>query len=80
MVAIAKKDLAPGDMLDGIGGWTTYGEIDTVANARDYLVVGLTEHARIVKPIAMDEPIPLDAVELNDEIPIVKDRYEQDAL
>jgi len=80
VVAIAKKNLAPGDMLDGIGGWTTYGEIDKVDNARDFLVVGLTEHARIVKPVRMDEPIPLDAVELNDEIPIVKDRYEQDAL
>jgi predicted homoserine dehydrogenase-like protein len=80
VVAIAKKDLEPGDRLDGIGGWTTYGEIDTVENADGFLCVGLTEHARIVKPVAMDEPIALDAVELNDEIPIVKDRFEQDAL
>jgi predicted homoserine dehydrogenase-like protein len=80
VVAIAKKDLEPGNMLDGIGGWTTYGEIDIVENVAGFLCVGLTEHARIVKPVAMDEPIPLDAVELDDEIPIVKARFEQDAL
>ncbi|NNF69485.1 MAG: NAD(P)-dependent oxidoreductase [Acidimicrobiia bacterium] len=80
VIAMAKRDLVPGDMLDGIGGWTTYGEIDSVENADGFLIVGLTEHARIVKPVAMDEPIPLDAVELDDSIPIVKDRIEQDAL
>lgn len=80
VVSIAKKDLAAGELLDGIGGWTTYGEIDTVENAAGLLPIGLTEHARIVKPVAMDEPIPLDAVELNDEIPIVRARLEQDAL
>jgi len=80
VVAIAKKDLKPGDMLDGIGGWTAYGEIDTVENAAGFLHIGLADHARIVKPVAIDEPIPLDAVELDGEIPIVKSRFEQDAL
>jgi predicted homoserine dehydrogenase-like protein len=80
VVAMAKKDLEPGDLLDGIGGWTTYGEIDTVENASGFLIVGLTENARIVKPVAMDEPIPLDAVELDPSSPIVKARIEQDAL
>ncbi len=80
VVAIAKQDLEPGDMLDGIGGWTTYGEIDMAENVDGFLCVGLTEHARIVKPVAMDEPIPLDAVELDDEIPIIRSRIEQDAL
>jgi predicted homoserine dehydrogenase-like protein len=80
VVAIAKRDLQPGDLLDGIGGWTTYGEIDTVENAAGFLPVGLTEHARIIRPVATDEPIALDAVELDEEIPIVSDRLEQDAL
>lgn len=80
VVAIAKKDLLPGDRLDGIGGWTTYGEVDTVENAAGFLPVGLTEHARIIKPVRMDEPIALDDVELDEDIPIVKDRFEQDAL
>jgi predicted homoserine dehydrogenase-like protein len=80
VVAIAKQDLVPGDVLDGIGGWTTYGEIDTTENAAGFLAVGLSEHARIIRPVAMDEPIALDAVELDEEIPIVKARLEQNAL
>lgn len=80
VVAMAKRDLVPGDLLDGIGGWTAYGEVDTVENARGLLPIGLTEHARVVKPVSIDEPIPRDAVELDEEIPIVKARYEQDAL
>ena len=80
VVAIAKKDLERGDVLDGIGGWTTYGEVDIAENAAGFLPVGLTEHAQIVKPVTMDEPIPLDAIELDEEIPIVKARLEQDAL
>lgn len=80
VVAIAKKDLAPGDELDGIGGWTTYGEIDRIENTTGLLPIGLTEHATIVKPVAIDEPIPLDAVELNEDAPIVAARFEQDGL
>ncbi len=80
VVAIAKRDLEPGEMLDGIGGWTTYGEIDTAENARGFLPVGLTEHARIVNRVVMDDPIPLEAVELDEGIPIVRGRFEQDSL
>ena len=80
VVAVAKKDLEPGDLLDGIGGWTSYGEVDTVANAAGFLPMGMTEHARITKPIPMDEPIPLDSVEVDESTPIVKARREQDAL
>ena len=31
-VAVAKKDLKAGDMLDGIGGYTVYGVVDTHEN------------------------------------------------
>jgi predicted homoserine dehydrogenase-like protein len=80
VVAIAKRDLEPGEILDGIGGYTCYGEIDTIENTAGLLPVGLTENVRVVKPVALDEPIPLDAVELDDDNPIVKARSEQDGL
>jgi predicted homoserine dehydrogenase-like protein len=32
-VAVAKKDLKAGEYLDGIGGYTVYGLIDTYDNA-----------------------------------------------
>ncbi|MEE8490961.1 MAG: NAD(P)-dependent oxidoreductase, partial [Acidimicrobiia bacterium] len=79
-VALAKKDLEPGDVLDGFGGWTVYGEIDRIENTEGLLPIGLAEHARIVKPVAMDAPITLDDVELDEERPLVKMRREQDAL
>lgn len=80
VVAVAKKDLQPGDVLDGIGGWTSYGEIDRIENTQGLLPVGLTENVRVVKPVSQDEPIPLDAVELDEESPIVAARFEQDGL
>ena len=79
-VALAKKDLEPGDVLDGFGGWTVYGEIDRIENTEGLLPIGLAEHARIVKPVAMNAPITLDDVELDEERPLVKMRREQDAL
>ena len=61
-------------------GYTCYGEIDTTENSAGLLPIGLTENVRVVKPVAIDEPIPLDAVELDEENPIVRARFEQDGL
>lgn len=80
VVALAKRDLEPGDQLDGIGGWDTYGEIDKIEHINGFLPIGLIEGARIVKPVKMDEPIPLDAVEIDSDRPLVQMRAEQDAL
>ena len=80
VVAIAKRDLAPGDPVEGIGGDGCYGQIDLVAEARGLLPVVLAEHASIVKPVRRDEPISLDAVEIDDSMPIVRLRRQQDNL
>jgi predicted homoserine dehydrogenase-like protein len=80
VVAIAKRDLAAGERLDGIGGDTAYGQIDTVDGARGVLPIAFAEHARVVKPVRGDDPIPLDAIELDAEAPIVALRRRQDAL
>ena len=80
VVAVAKRDLAPGDAVEGIGGDGCYGQIDRVAAARGFLPVVLAEHAHMVKRVPRDEPISLDAVELDDAAPIVRLRREQDAL
>lgn len=80
VVTVAKTDLVPGDQLDGMGGWLSYGEVDTIDNAAGFLPIGISEGARMVKPVRMDEPIPLDAVELDEDAPIVKMHREQQAL
>jgi len=44
------------------------------------LPVAFAEHARMTKPVRRDEPVPLDAVELDAEAPIVALRRVQDDL
>ena len=45
VVAVAERDLVPGDPVEGIGGDGCYGQIDRVAAARGFLPVVLAEHA-----------------------------------
>lgn len=80
VVAIAKKDLSAGDVIDGLGGYAIYGEIDTVENARGLLPVGLTEGVTIAKSIAKGEPILIDAVELDDSSVLMQLRRDQEKM
>lgn len=77
VVTIAKKDLASGDTLDGIGGYTCYGEIDRYADARGLLPIGLAADVKVTRPIAQGDAIALDAVELDDESLLMQLRREQ---
>lgn len=80
VVAVAKRDLDPGDVLDGIGGFACYGHVDTVARAAGLLPIGLAEGARLVEKVRADEPIPLEAVEVEEGRETVRLRRRQDAL
>lgn len=71
VVAIAKKDLDAGEKLDSIGGFSSYGHIDTTAGAAGLLPVGLVEYATTVKTVAQDDPIPLGSVELDKTATVV---------
>ena len=66
VVALAKHDLKAGDVLDGIGGFDTYGAIDNapVAAAEDLLPMGLAEGCRVTRRIARDAAIAYADVEL----------------
>jgi predicted homoserine dehydrogenase-like protein len=79
---MAKKDLNPGDTIDGIGGYTVRGYADIAKDAkRDNLVpIGLIEGAIVQKPIKVGDLISYDQVEINESSLIVKLRREQDKL
>jgi len=64
--AVAKRDLKPGDVLDGIGGTAYYSQIDTYekAKAECLLPIGLAKGARILHPIAIDTPISCADIEM----------------
>jgi predicted homoserine dehydrogenase-like protein len=78
VMAIAKRDLNPGDVLDGIGGYCVYGQIDTADRARGVLAVGLADRARVIGTIRRGEPIPLSKVEIDQESVLMRLRAQQD--
>jgi predicted homoserine dehydrogenase-like protein len=78
VIAVAKHDLAPGDVLGGIGGDDVRGVIHPVAEASGLLLLGVAEGATVVKPVKAGEPVPADAVEIR-ESTISRLRAVQDA-
>lgn len=65
-VAIAKRDLKSGEVLDGIGGFTCYTLIDNYPESRRArtLPIGVSEGCKLKMDIPKDAPITYDAVEL----------------
>jgi predicted homoserine dehydrogenase-like protein len=66
VLTVAKRDLAAGEVLDGIGGFTCYGTIDTAAAVRadDLLPMGVSQGCRLTRDVRRDEPIACRDVEL----------------
>jgi predicted homoserine dehydrogenase-like protein len=66
VVTTAKTDLFPGDRLDGIGGFKTYGlcENHSVVIEENLLTMGLSEGCRIIKPVTKDSVITYDDVDV----------------
>jgi len=63
-IAIAKQDLFAGQRLDGIGGDTVYGMVDSIENSEGLLPVGLSHHALVKHDIKKDTPIKVSDVVL----------------
>jgi predicted homoserine dehydrogenase-like protein len=70
--ALAKRDLSPGQALDGIGGDDCYGVAVAEADAGDLLPVGLAASATLVRPVQADHPVALADVELDEQDPLVR--------
>ena len=53
VVATAKRDLAPGEMLDGEGGYTVWGKLLPAATsvAMGGLPLGLAHNVKVVRPV-----------------------------
>lgn len=66
VVTIAKTDLKAGTVLDGIGGYHTYGTCENVSVAvgERLLPMGLSEGCRLIRPIPCDGAISYADVEL----------------
>jgi predicted homoserine dehydrogenase-like protein len=64
VLTVAKRDLAAGEVLDGIGGFACYGTIDNadVVRRENLLPVGLAEGCRLTRSAVRDQPITYDDV------------------
>ena len=82
VLTIAKKDLAAGQVIDGIGGYTVYGLIEEAEKVREEGAppIGLIERARAVKTIKKGSIVTYDQVELEEESAIVRLRRSQDKV
>jgi predicted homoserine dehydrogenase-like protein len=82
VMAVAKKDLHAGDVLDGFGGYAFHGTMDRAAEAKslDALPVGLAPGAKIVSIVKKGSVIRWADVQLDESSPVVRLRRQQDAL
>jgi predicted homoserine dehydrogenase-like protein len=80
VVTMAKRDLRAGEPLDGIGGYTCYGAIDTRAGADGLLPIALAQGAVLRTDVPCDAPVALDAVDVDDSAEIVALRRRQDVV
>ncbi|MGL4607767.1 MAG: NAD(P)H-dependent oxidoreductase [Eubacteriaceae bacterium] len=82
-IAVAKKDLEPGDNLDGIGGFTIRGTFMSAQEAKetDALPMGLVnKNTKMIKAVKNGEVIKYDDVELDHSSLMVQLRKIQDTL
>jgi len=81
VISVAKRDLAPDQNLDGIGGYDCYGLVERAdkAAAEKLLPIGLAAFATVKKKITQDSPITYDMVEVSDNL-VAKLRKEQEKL
>ncbi len=79
-VAVAKRDLAPGDMLDGEGGTTVWGRLYPAdrALAIGGLPIGLAQGAKMIHPVMTGQPVRYADVAIDENDLAVKVRREME--
>ena len=80
VMAVAKRDLKPGETLDDFGGYTTYGVIDRAEAARalNALPMGLAPGAVVARPVPAGHIVTWDDVKLDESSALVRLRRQQD--
>lgn len=80
VVSIAKRDLMPGEMLDGEGGYCAWGKLMPAARslALGALPIGLAHKLRVIRPLAHGAVITQADVEPLPDIPVVRARREME--
>jgi predicted homoserine dehydrogenase-like protein len=81
VVATAKRDLAPGDMLDGEGGYTVWGKLLPAERSVELggLPLGLAHDVKVLRPIRKGETLSWDDVAMDRTTNAYKVRAEMEA-
>jgi predicted homoserine dehydrogenase-like protein len=82
VVATAKRDLKAGEMLDGEGGYTVYGNIQPARKSVDSrcLPLGLAHNLKLIKPVGKGKSLTWNDVEADTSLPAYKIRQEMEEL
>lgn len=82
VITVAKCDLKEGDVLDGIGGFHTYGESENHDVCRDdnLLPMSLSEGGRLLRDIPKDQALSYDDVDLPEGRLVDRLRAEQNRM
>ncbi|MEZ5669313.1 MAG: SAF domain-containing protein [Alphaproteobacteria bacterium] len=80
VVATAKRDLAPGEVLDGEGGYTVWGKLYPAERslAVGGLPIGLADKARLLHPVKAGQPVRWADVALDESEAAVRLRREME--
>jgi predicted homoserine dehydrogenase-like protein len=81
-VAVAKRALKAGEMLDGEGGYTVYAKLIPAARSRKLggLPIGLANHVKLVRGVAAGDFVTAADVALAEKLQAVRVRREMEAL
>ncbi|HUW72341.1 MAG TPA: SAF domain-containing protein [Methanosarcinales archaeon] len=82
VLTVAKKDLAPGEIIDGIGGYMVYGLIDLyeTTSKEKLLPIGLSQGCILKKCVKKGEPISYDDVDFPSDTLLLQLRKLQDKI
>lgn len=74
VVAVAKRDLAVGEMLDGEGGFCVWGKLTTAAHsvAMGYLPVALASNVRLQAPVMQGSHLHWSDVDIPGSAPVIE--------
>ena len=81
VVATAKRDLKPGEMLDGEGGYTVWGKLFQAqkSHAVGGLPLGLAHEVKVVRPVKKGQSLTWADVAIDENLPAYKVRRDMEA-
>jgi predicted homoserine dehydrogenase-like protein len=80
VAATAKRDLTPGEVLDGEGGYMVYGRLMSASESLRIgaLPIGLAHGLKLTRPVIAGEPVSWSAVAAGDDNEAVRVRREME--